>query len=269
MANIGSKYPPFNTARQHAHELAFKSSVQYLKWHKENNPAYLPRYPNRVYTKEFVSWNDFLGTQNSFNQNHSKQWRPYWEAVKWSQKNAAEHNINTGPEWLAWCKNSGKLPEDIPQTPESVYDEFRGNGWSVWLGQDVRAKLIAASVITHLFVICSNGNLAIPGNYYNIIHAPTGEKELKDKLAEHRDMKVYRGYKWDPEQAETVSKLIDAMGTNMGEGMYFFPNLNALLFELDSILEWVNIKKTDIEIVISEQKQYEIMFPDAAYKHKV
>jgi hypothetical protein len=240
---MSTKFPPFITARQHALELAFQSKGDYIKWHKENNPQYLPRYPNRVY-KEFVSWNDFLGTQNFFAANKPGVYRPYWEAVKWSQANAALYNIDTGKQWVEWChaNKGGLLPKDIPQSPEVVYLEFKGNGWEVWLGQNVRAKMKAIGVQTHLFAICSHENLSIPGNYYTILHAKQGEAELKEKLALHKDMKLYRAYKWDESIAEEVTKLIDSFSKDMGEGKIFIPNLNSLLFELDCMLEFL-IKK--------------------------
>jgi len=240
----GLKYPPFSVARATALELNLKSAKAYLNWHKENNPAYLPRYPNRVY-KEFVSWNDWLGTKNVFTPNQGVSFRPYWEAVKWSQKNAADHNINTGAEWVAWCRQNRDtlLPKDIPMAPEAAYDEFKGNGWSVWLGTDLRGKMLASQVETHIFAICSNANLATPGNYYTIIHAPMGESEMHQKLAEHTDMRVYRGYKWDVALVEQVGQLFEVFGKNMGEGVWFIHNLNELIFELDMILEWFPIKK--------------------------
>ena len=267
---MASKYPPFSVARATALELNLKSTKAYLDWHKKNNPSYLPRYPNRVY-KEFVSWNDWLGTQNTFTPNQGVTYRPYWEAVKWSQKNAADHNLNTGAEWVEWCRQNRDtlLPKDIPMSPEAAYDEFKGNGWSVWLGQDVRAKLLASQVQTHLFAICSSANLATPGNYYTVVHAPMGEADLRERLQEHKDMRVYRGYKWENELSEQVGKLFSTFGKDIGEGVWFFPNLNALIFELDQILEWVTIKKTKDKVEVTMTTTYEVMFPDHMYKIKV
>lgn len=270
---MASKYPSFTIARQSALELHMESKGAYIRWHKEHNPAYLPRYPDRVYTKEFVSWNDFLGTQTVFKGTKEKiapdKYRPYWEAVKWAQHNAAVYDINTGVEWVAWCKNcADKVPNDIPKSPEQHYNEFKGNGWSVWLGQDVRAKLKAHGMPTHLFAICSHENLNVPGNYYKIIHASNGSAELKEKLSAHKDMKVFRAYKWDDAIAEDINKLIASFSKDMGEGKVFIPNLNTLIFELDMLLEFVIVKKK-AELVEVELKERDMHFADHMYKVKL
>jgi hypothetical protein len=241
-----SKFPPFSTARQAALELQLQSRNAYIAWHKKHNPPYLPRYPNRVY-KEFVSWNDWLGTQNQFQPNKGKVWRPYWEAVKWAQKFAAENDINTMQEWIDHLKKDHVvIPDDIPRRPDVQYKQFVGNGWPVWLGKDVRARVKAAKVNTHIFAICSYWNLSVPRNYYSFVHAPTGVAEMRQKIESVKDLVVYRAYYWEPEIADQANVLFQRYAKDMGDGKMFVPNLNSLLFELDMLLEWVdfnNIRK--------------------------
>jgi len=237
---MSNKYAPWNTARQAALELSLQSKSAYIKWHKEIKPTYLPRYPDKVYD-EFVSWNDFLGTQNAFRGNIEKDrlWRPYWEAVKWAQSIASQFDLDSRVDWVDWCKTEKNLPIDIPLAPDVVYAEFKGNGWPVWLGKDVRSKLKAMGVQTHLFVICSHENLSVPGNYYTIMHAKLGISELKEKLSKHKDMRIYRIYDWDEKLSDQVNKMIEAYSKDMGDNKLFIPDLNSLLFELDCTLTWV------------------------------
>lgn len=235
-----TKFAPFQTARQAALELNLNSRAAYITWHKANNPTYLPRYPNRVY-KEFTSWNDWLGTQNVFapNVNNNKNIRPYWEGVKWAQKIAADNDLNTMQAWIDYTNRPGvEIPDDIPIRPDTAYKEFVGNGWNVWLGKDIRGRLKAARHNTHIFAICSYWALNVPKNYYAFVHAPTGVAEMKQKIGNVKDLVVYRTYYWEAELADQINELFKRFAKDQGDGKMFCPNLNALIFELDMILEW-------------------------------
>ena len=236
-----SQFPPFSTARQAALELSLKSRVDYINWHKANNPPYLPRYPNRVY-KEFISWNDWLGTANVFSPNVKVDWRPYWEAVKWSQAFCAEHNISTMKEWVEHPKE--ELPDDIPRRPDQQYDDFPQQGWKTWLGTDARRRVLTAMQRTHVIAFCSHHDLRVPGNYYSMIHAPQGGAELKEKLnsIQYKDLRVIKMYLWDEAAKEKVLAVLNHFSKDMGEGMLFIPNINALFFELDALLDWFTYK---------------------------
>jgi hypothetical protein len=233
-----TKFAPFPTARQAALELNLQSRAAYIEWHKANKPTYLPRYPNRVY-KEFTSWNDWLGTQNVFapHRDVHKDVRPYWEAVKWAQKVAAENDIDTMQGWLDYVKINPP-PEDIPVRPDTAYKEFVGNGWPTWLGKEIRGRLKAAKQNTHIFAICSYWTLSVPRNYYAFVHAPTGVAEMKAKIDHVKDLVVYRAYYWEPELGDQLAELFKRFARDEGDGKMFVPNLNALLFELDMLLQW-------------------------------
>jgi hypothetical protein len=232
-----SKYPPFATARLAALDLHLKSQVDWLKWHKKNNPPYLPRYPNRVYTLEFISWNDWLGNDNKFGANQPRDWRPYWEAVKFAQKYASDNNINNMQGWMDHLKKKDStLPDDIPRRPDQTYKEFIGNGWPIWLGTTARSKLKVANVNTHIFAICSTWSLTTPGNYYHFVHAKNGVTEMKQKLGQGKNVVVYAAYYWQPDLAEEVLRLFKVLTRDEGGGLVYCPNIDNLVFELDVIL---------------------------------
>lgn len=233
-----TQYPPFSTARQSVLELSLSSRSAYIEWHKKNNITYLPRYPNRVY-KEFTSWNDWLGTNNLFAPNADKKFRPYWEAVKFAQKLAAELEIDTMNGWIEWVKtNPPELPDDIPHRPDTTYKEFVGNGWNVWLGKDIRARLKTAKQNTHIFAICSFWALNVPRNHFAFVHAPNGVVEMRQKIDSAKDLVVVRAYYWEPDLAEQCMALFSRYARDEGDGHMFVPNLDQLMFELDMLLEW-------------------------------
>lgn len=230
-----SRYQPYAQARATALDLQLNSRSAYVKWHTETKCQYLPRYPERVY-KEWVSWNDWLGTANVFKGDRQKPVRPMWEAVKWSQEFAGVHNISTMSEWLAyWKEHEDELPADIPARPDTRYVEWSQIGWKGWLGTDVRGRLLAAKQSTGLFAICSHHNLRMPGNKYALIQAEKGEAEFLQILRSEPDLRTVRCYKIDNELKEKVLETINLYGRDEGDG-WFIPNVNDVLFELDQIL---------------------------------
>lgn len=232
---MSKHFAPWSTARQAALELNLSSRSAYIKWHKANQPKYLPRYPNRVY-KEFTSWNDWLGTQNVFNYNKAKILRPFWEAVKWAQKVAADNDIDTMQGWLDYIKINPP-PNDIPMRPDTAYEEFVGNGWNTWLGKDIRGRLKAAKVNTHIFAICSFWTLSVPRNIYAFVHAPLGVAEMRLKIEGVKDLVVYGAWYWESEIGDQLDKLFKQYARDEGDGKMFVPDMHSLIFELDLLLE--------------------------------
>jgi hypothetical protein len=231
-----SKYPPYSQARASALDLQLNSRADYIKWHKDTKCQYLPRYPERVY-KEFVSWNDWLGTANVFKGDVVKPARPFWDAVKWAQDHAAVHKLDTMADWLLWVKeHEEELPTDIPPRPDTRYTEWSQIGWKGWLGTDVRGRLAAAKQSTALFAICSHHNLRMPGNKFALIQAEQGEAQLLNILKQAGDLRVVRCYKMDNELKEKVHELLAQYGRDEGDG-WFIPNVNNVLFELDGMLQ--------------------------------
>ena len=230
-----SKYPPYHQGRAQALDLQLNSRQQYIDWHTRTDCKYLPRYPERVY-KDWVSWNDWLGTANVFKGDAVKQVRPFWDAVKFAQSHAELHNINTMAEWLLWCKeHSEELPDDIPAHPDVHYAEWQQVGWKGWLGTDVRARLAAARHSTALLCLCSYHTLSKPGNIYAVVHADRGEGELRQVLAQDTTLRVVRAYKIGGDDKEIVMDCLNHFGRQEAEG-WFIPNINDLLFELDNRL---------------------------------
>lgn len=237
MTKRKSKYPPYQHARQQALELQLNSRQQYIDWHTSSKCQFLPRYPERVY-KEWVSWNDWLGTANVFKGDlfDGKTLRPFWDAVKWAQQHAGTHDINTMAQWIVYCKDHGdQIPADVPHRPDQRYTDWAQIGWKGWLGTEVRSKLVAAKQNTALLAICSHHSNRMPGNKYAIIQAENGEAQLINILGQHKDLVVIRVYTMENDLKEQVIALLSRHGRDEGDG-WFIPNVNNLLFDLDMVL---------------------------------
>ncbi|TFG96310.1 hypothetical protein E4H12_11380, partial [Candidatus Thorarchaeota archaeon] len=120
-------YLPWGEAREFMRGEMIPSRGKFFEWWSRNKPKAIPRFPYRVY-KEWVSWNDFLGTDNKFNEKVGRSWRQLDEASMWVHK----LKLGSQAQWMDWCKEVGNLPVDIPARPDLVYDKWRS--WKHWLG---------------------------------------------------------------------------------------------------------------------------------------
>lgn len=59
-------YGTYEEARERARALKFTSRLDYQNRVVEEQHEHLSRYPYRVFLGEWVSWNDYLGTNNKF-----------------------------------------------------------------------------------------------------------------------------------------------------------------------------------------------------------
>jgi hypothetical protein len=190
---------------------------------------------------EWQSWNDYLGTTNSFEdavarkRGEKKVYRVFWEAVRYAQQNAKQYNITTREMWEEWY-DSGMCAKDIPKRPHHVYPEFVGTGWNVWLGKNVEAKVETAKREVAVMALCRV--VGQPPNVVTIVVEGDGLSALRDKWDDSVIGKPYRAYKWERENAAYVNQIMEHFAHKRDNNVWLVPNLNALLFELDSILEF-------------------------------
>jgi hypothetical protein len=120
------KWRPFGEAREYARGLGLRSYNEWRAWRRENRPEDIPASPPVVYKESgWVSWGDFLGTDNYF----TRDWRPFEEA----REHARSLGLKNTHEWLAYAR-SEECPEDIPIDPRHIYEH---SGWvstGDWLG---------------------------------------------------------------------------------------------------------------------------------------
>jgi hypothetical protein len=97
---------------------------QYCK--SGNKPSYIPHNPAKTYSKDWISYGDWLGTGRKA---LVKTFIPFEEGKAF----AIKLKFKTVKEWHLYCK-SDKKPSYIPSNPERVYKD---KGWICfgdWLG---------------------------------------------------------------------------------------------------------------------------------------
>jgi len=203
----------------------------YWEWHDEVQPYYIPKMPHRVYP-EWTSWNDFLGVDNAWDgydrQNKPRQWMPYWEAVRFVQK----LELKSKAEYTQACKD-GVIPDTIPRWPEATYgDDW--SGWPSFLGTNIMKKVESAEKVVGIIALCVS-NL-MPPNVLEVVIAPEGRGQLQDKLESRSELRPLKMYVWEANLWPQVKRSLDILGSEQTPGVYLFPNVNAVWYELDSVL---------------------------------
>ena len=183
-------YLPWEDLKAFIQKQELAGRADYQKWHDEHKPAYAPKYPNRVFKSEWVSWNDYLGTKNQFGNPAAIDrsiYRPYWEAVRYVQA----LGLNSAPAYYEWARTEAR-PFDIPPRPDAVYAD-RWTSWIDYLGKSAVATVEAAreQVARGIFAIATEDGL--PGNIYTLVVAKRGLPQMKDKWDPlHKMVKIYK-----------------------------------------------------------------------------
>jgi len=118
---------PFDEAKEFVHKLGLKSGVEWEDYCKSGRkPENIPRYPMRVYKKEWKGTGDWLGTGRVANQD--RVFRSFEEARAFAQS----LGLKEMREWVKYC-TSGRKPVDIPSSPNVTY-KGKWKGWGDFLG---------------------------------------------------------------------------------------------------------------------------------------
>jgi len=139
VANQLKKYRPFRGARRFARTLKLKTYAEWRAFGKGEMPQLgqlptdIPAKPDNTYAdKGWVSWGDWLGTGRI--ADNLKKFRPFPEARAF----ACKLKIRSRAEWHSFCKGDmphlGRLPADIPATPDQTYADKGWKSMGDWLG---------------------------------------------------------------------------------------------------------------------------------------
>ena len=124
------QYRDFNEARKFARQLNLTSHKEWAKYCKSGKPVDIPYNPDREYKhKGWISWGDWLGTENVASKN--KKYLPFKEA----REVIRSLNLKNGKEFKAYLK-SDNTHSDIPSAPWRVYKK-EWNGMQGWLGTEI------------------------------------------------------------------------------------------------------------------------------------
>jgi len=166
-------YLSFDEAREFVRSELLPSRGKFFEWWDRNKPKAIPRFPYRVYP-EWISWNDFLGTNNKFNDKIGTKWRSIEEACVWVHT----LKVSSFNEWMEYCRTH-ELPEDIPARPDLVYDGWRS--WNHWLGnrpvEAIEAKMDPQKIQV-FYIIHEPGT---PANVFTFGVEPMGITALKQR----------------------------------------------------------------------------------------
>ncbi|WP_051205184.1 restriction endonuclease [Salinimicrobium xinjiangense] len=131
------EYRTFEEAREFVHQLKL---TKVEEWHNYcqsgEKPFDIPRNANHVYKeKGWIGYGDWLGTKIGF----TGEYLPYEKAREYVH----DLNIKGQKQWSNYCK-TGKKPNNIPSSPEKVYENMGWKGYGDWLG--------TGNIATHLKV---------------------------------------------------------------------------------------------------------------------
>ena len=223
------RWMPYPAAVMTVQACGIRSRAHYWKWHDENKPHSIPKFPNRVYTEEWDSWNKYLGNDNTYkglDSKNKKPWTPYWEAARIVQS----HKFSCKREYLA---GHDKLSGNIPKCANVAYSS-NWKGWPAFLGVDVSSRVEVAKHVVGIVALCTSTLLS--SNVLEVVIAPGGKKDLLAKLGTRSDMRVLKAYVWETDVWINAKSILEAMSTEGEPGKYIVPNVNALLYELDALL---------------------------------
>jgi hypothetical protein len=119
----------FEELKEYVHQLKLKSKKQWeVHVRDSGSPDHLPIHVKTSYKSSWVSWADFLGSEE-VNQ-RGKQWRAYSDAKLF----VSSLSLKSQKEWQVWAK-SGNRPDDIPSDP-SACAQYKKEwvSWGDWLG---------------------------------------------------------------------------------------------------------------------------------------
>ena len=121
----------YEESKKIAQKLNIKKVSDWKKYARsKNNKLNIPIVPEKVYiNKGWVSWADFLGTENFFRKN--RLYKSFNDCKKWFAKN----NIKTSNEWREFKKKLER-PDYIPALPDTYYKNKGWKGWNDFLGKE-------------------------------------------------------------------------------------------------------------------------------------
>jgi hypothetical protein len=157
--------------------------------------------------KEWISWNDFLGTNNEFNVRSNIKWRTLSDSIHFVHS----LKLKTQRDWLEYCKaHVETIPEDIPRRPDVVYDKWVS--WNHWLGNkpvEAAQARVEASKTAVFYIIHEEG---VPYNVLNYGMEPRGIAALKERY-ERSPFESIKMFWYEQEHGNTIKNIIDSLSS--------------------------------------------------------
>ncbi len=127
------EYFSFEKARSIVRSLKLGSGREWVNYCKSNQKSInIPADPKRVYSNEWISMGDWLGTGRVADQ--FREYMPFEKARNFVHALKLENR----EQWNAYCR-SGKKPENIPSFPNQTYLNAGWVSMGDWLGTGIVA----------------------------------------------------------------------------------------------------------------------------------
>jgi hypothetical protein len=212
-----------------------KTRTEYWRWHDDYKPVGIPKFPNKVYKDEWVSWNDYLGSENTWDGYDRKfgqkfEWREFWESVKYVQG----LGLGTKLEYLKLHREGG-IPKDIPMAPDEL-PIWKGKwmGWPGYLGLSIGAKLEVIKNVERICSICESVHYA--SNMLEVVVCKGGLEEYGERVVRNKELRELRCYVMEEGDDKVLEGILGMCGSEQGVGVWLFVNVNEFLYECDNRL---------------------------------
>lgn len=210
---------PYDQAKKLVQRHNITSRRKYERWHRFHNIMWAPLYPSVRYREIWVSWNDYLGTDNlRIGEVRDKaQFRPYWEAVRWM-------HTTDYTSWLQYrdAYNAGKIPSDIPKYPWKIYEEYTHDAW---YGRTALSKIEARDSVSKYWVL-----VQLPGEENNVVWFLKVEGNDWKK----HDWVLLRRWRYEEELLSTVQLILEENSSEYFEvERRLCSNVAGLIYNLD------------------------------------
>lgn len=117
----------FEEARLFARSLHLQSAREWREFVKTDDfPSDIPTSPHLIYSHDFTSWSNWLGTSNIAPQD--KEFLSFIEA----RKIVRTLGLKGQQEWADWCRSKNRA-NNIPTSPPEIYKDDWVS-WGDWLG---------------------------------------------------------------------------------------------------------------------------------------
>lgn len=109
----GRRYKSFADAKKFVHNLGLRSQSEWRNYCASGKTD-IPSNPQQVYSDDWMSWGDWLGTGTVADQ--YREYRPFGAAREFVRK----LGLKNVEDWKKYCRSKRK-PEDIPTKPYRSY----------------------------------------------------------------------------------------------------------------------------------------------------
>ncbi|MGY5151893.1 MAG: integrase repeat-containing protein [Candidatus Nitrosopumilus sp. bin_6a] len=120
------EYRKLEDARKFVHSLGLNGQKEWREYAKSGKkPDDIPADPRQTFFKKgWINYGDWLGTGNLGTKKISENYLTFKEAREEVRKLAKKYNIKKWDDWKDAVKK-GRIPKNIPQSPEKVYAKNR------------------------------------------------------------------------------------------------------------------------------------------------